>query len=68
MSDELTLDVKKLKEAHELKEGASYILEGENLSAQEVSEIKHGLYDIFRIKCMVITTPIKLYEVKKNGE
>lgn len=63
--DKLTLDVEKIKEVHELKEGCKYIIEIPEADHEQSNGVVNTLKEKFNIDCVVINAKIKIYEVKK---
>lgn len=66
--DKLTLDVEKIKEVHELKEGCKYIIAAEEFNHQDMAELKEALAKIGIYPVVVVNTKIEIYEVKKGSE
>lgn len=64
--DKLTLDLEKIKEVHELKEGCKYVVVAPKVVNSVGCIIANVLKAKFKIKCVVINTPIKIYEVKES--
>lgn len=63
--DKLTLDVEKIKEVHELKEGCKYIIQVKNASREEMWTLRVALKSVLNIQSIIIDEPIKIYEVKE---
>lgn len=66
MDEKITIDIEKIKETFELKEGCKYIIQFEDACEEERYDLYNLLKQMFNIDVVIISKPIKLYEIK-NG-
>ena len=62
--DKLTLDLEKIKEVYNFKEGCKYVIYAET-DREGCAALAHKIKKITKADVIVINSPIQIYEVKQ---